>query len=165
MEIIFLFSASVIKAECVAAFAPRSGDTWSPLLSKIHMAKHNTIRPLCTAGRPICQSLSLSHFTHRHASLACKCTISHPNRSHCVIIIFGILQTLSSDGVITETGDGTLSMSLLTNETATCIHQCGRVVIDLPSFDVVQEGDFNVQQEWQQRYLEAIGPQLAQSQW
>lgn len=30
--------------------------------------------------------------------------------------------------------------------------------IDLPSFDVVQEGDLDVHQERQQRHLKAIGP-------
>lgn len=48
------------------------------------------------------------------------------------------------------------------------LSQCGFnecMLIDLPSFDVVEEGDFNVHQEWQQGYLWVTRPQSASCHW
>lgn len=90
--------------------------------------------------------------------------LSHANVHFSIwgIIIFDILQTLSHDGAIETACHFSLK------PTTTPISQCARnerMVIDLPSFDVVQEGDVDVHQEWQQRYLWATGPQSALCQW
>lgn len=70
--------------------------------------------------------------------------------THKGIISFGVMQIQSHNRVVIETGK--LSMSHLVKGVQTpSVNEC--TVVDLPSFDIVQEGEFNVHQEWQQRYL------------
>lgn len=90
--------------------------------------------------------ISLSFFTS-HANVHVSVWFAHTEGSlslaycrHWVMI-----------GLLRRQGLGTTRW-----RTSTPVSQCGlkeKVMVDLPSFDVVQESDFNVHQEWQQRYL------------
>lgn len=65
------------------------------------------------------------------------------------------MQTRRHEGLIIETGTALGTPALIKNAAPAfeARVQGGR----LPSFDVVQKGDFDVHEEGQQRHLEAIG--------
>lgn len=136
-------------------------NSWLHTHTHTHGNTHFREGALCT-WLWVSPSVSLSLSLSPHLSilpLTCKCSGFHLIYSHWGIIIFGILQTLSHDRVIMETGIDTTHW-----RTTAPISLCGlneQVIVDLPSFNVVQEGDFNVHQEWQQRYLLVRGPQSA----
>lgn len=89
--------------------------------------------------------------------LTCKCGL------FCLIHSRGdhyrrrAADTQSRLGLLSRRGPFTHSTSLLINGRQTPLVPVMAGAIDLPSFDVVQEGDLDVHQERQQRHLKAIG--------
>ncbi len=144
-----------------------SAETQNKITHKgTHTHTHLSLRPVhLTSGRPICQSPSLCTF--HCPSLKCKCTLFHLIHSHWGIIIFGILQSQSHDGAVIERRTSHSACHSSLKDYNAHLSVCVRWLefIDLPSFDVVQEGDFNVHQEWQQRYLWVKWPESALVQW